>query len=41
MNVYSTKQIRNVAMLGHGGAGKTVRDAKDKLDNYINRQAHR
>ena len=24
MNVYSTKQIRNVAMLGHGGAGKTT-----------------
>ncbi len=24
MNVYSTKQIRNVVMLGHGGAGKTT-----------------
>ncbi len=24
MNVYGTKQIRNVVMLGHGGAGKTT-----------------
>ncbi len=24
MNVYSTKQIRNVILLGHGGAGKTT-----------------
>ena len=24
MNVYQTKQIRNVAVLGHGGCGKTT-----------------
>ncbi|MBO4290001.1 MAG: hypothetical protein J5865_07905, partial [Lachnospiraceae bacterium] len=24
MNVYSAKQIRNVAVLGHGGCGKTT-----------------
>jgi len=24
MNVYGTKQIRNVVLLGHGGAGKTL-----------------
>ena len=24
MNVYSTQQIRNVILLGHGGAGKTT-----------------
>ena len=24
MNVYSAKQIRNIAVLGHGGAGKTT-----------------
>ena len=24
MNVYGTKQIRNVALLGHGSAGKTT-----------------
>ena len=24
MNVYGTKKIRNVVLLGHGGAGKTT-----------------
>ena len=24
MNVYDSKQIRNVVLLGHGGAGKTT-----------------
>ena len=25
MNVYTTEKIRNVVILGHGGAGKTSR----------------
>ena len=31
MDIYGTKQIRNVVLLGHGGAGKsTVAEASDR-----------
>ena len=38
MDVYGTKQIRNVVLLGHGGAGKsTVAEAMAYLTGVIKR----